>query len=159
MEYPDPSTLSSSSASLSASSVTPAADISSVCSGSGDSFSEPSLLLPHLRAPRPSDLARKRAVHRNPPPTGKRRSRGRGANIIAVKKMNMMQYNWNTLAWHCDGMHDTPERLPASHYGVRNYSPEMLPAWHYGARHDTPYKYAGNMQGFKNMNNRMWMLK
>ena len=74
MEYPSSQSTPSSS---SASSLAPATDTSSVCSGSGESFSEPSSLLSHLRA---SDLARKRAVHRNPPPAGKRRSRGRGAN-------------------------------------------------------------------------------
>ena len=55
---------------------------SSICSnsGEGDSFSDPSSVLSSLRAPRPSDLSRKRAIRRNPPPKGKRRARGCGAN-------------------------------------------------------------------------------
>ena len=74
----------SSSPTASSCPVTPSTDgeltSSSSSVSSGASFSEPASLLPHLRAPRLSDLARKRAVHRNPPPLGKRRSRGRGAN-------------------------------------------------------------------------------
>ena len=31
-----------------------------------------------LRCPRPSELARKRKIQRNPPPSGKRRARGHG---------------------------------------------------------------------------------
>ena len=48
--------------------------------GSGGSILEPASVFPHLRASRPSDLARKRVVHRNPPPLGKCRSHGCGAN-------------------------------------------------------------------------------
>ena len=55
---------------------------SSICSnsGEGDSFSDPSSVLSSLRAPRPSDLSCKWAIRRNPPPKGKRRARGCGAN-------------------------------------------------------------------------------
>ena len=56
------------------------AELSFSSASSSGTFPELTSLLARLRAPRPSDLARKRAVHRNPPLTGKRRSRGRGAN-------------------------------------------------------------------------------
>ena len=47
---------------------------------SSESTTSTTSLLQRLRTPKCSELARKRTVHRNPPPLGNRRSRGRGAN-------------------------------------------------------------------------------
>ena len=60
------------------------AGFTSSSSGGGPSSSEyttsTTSLLQRLRRPKSSELARKRTVHRNHPPLGKRRCRGRGAN-------------------------------------------------------------------------------
>ena len=53
---------------------------SSGCPSSSEPTVSTASLLERLHRPRSSELARKRTVHRNPPPLGKRRSRGRGAN-------------------------------------------------------------------------------
>ena len=53
-------------------------------STSGESEIRPSLL-DTLRSPRPSDLARKRKIHTNPPPVGKKRSQ---AGTSAGRKHN-----------------------------------------------------------------------
>lgn len=49
------------------------AGASSTCDSESESSTYPSLL-DKLRAPQPSDLGRKRRIHTNPPPAGKKRS-------------------------------------------------------------------------------------